>query len=354
MKNIYKSILFIATIAAAASCAKTVGEGTNVAKKRYFDAWMHINHPNLTPTWNGTDSEVGIYIMPEGEVAGDGVQVEKDGFAIVDYTQYSLDGDIVEYTSAETAKQLGEFDYSTYYGPKVLVTYDDAIPAGVRDAMLTMKVGGKRKVIIPSWLMTYSTYGTANAYLEHSCDFSSSIYELEVKDFCDTISKWEIKSIKEYILENYKTESAFSNDTTGFYFKADKIYPAGAEAFPKDTTIYINYTGKLLNGQVFDTTIEDVAKDNNIYSASKDYEPVRINWGEKYSELSMGTDESSTVSGFAMTLWRLKHVPGNSEWKDSCTGIFTSSLGYGYSGSGSSIPAYAPLIFEIEVVDKPE
>ena len=44
----------------------------------------------------------------------------------------------------------------------------------------------------------------------------------------------------------------------------------------------------------------------------------------------------------------------DSQYRDKCTGIFTSSLGYGYSGSGSSIPGYAPLIFEIEVVDKPE
>jgi hypothetical protein len=34
-------------------------------------------------------------------------------------------------------------------------------------------------------------------------------------------------------------------------------------------------------------------------------------------------------------------------------GVFYSDLGYGYSGSGS-IPAYAPLVFEIEIVEKPE
>jgi FKBP-type peptidyl-prolyl cis-trans isomerase len=34
-------------------------------------------------------------------------------------------------------------------------------------------------------------------------------------------------------------------------------------------------------------------------------------------------------------------------------GVFYSPLGYSYNGSGS-IPAYAPLVFEIEIVDKPE
>ena len=35
-------------------------------------------------------------------------------------------------------------------------------------------------------------------------------------------------------------------------------------------------------------------------------------------------------------------------------GIFYSDLGYSYSGSGKSIPGYAPLVFEIELVAKPE
>ena len=34
-------------------------------------------------------------------------------------------------------------------------------------------------------------------------------------------------------------------------------------------------------------------------------------------------------------------------------GIFYSVLGYGSSGSGNAIPGFSPLMFEIEVVDKP-
>jgi FKBP-type peptidyl-prolyl cis-trans isomerase len=33
---------------------------------------------------------------------------------------------------------------------------------------------------------------------------------------------------------------------------------------------------------------------------------------------------------------------------------FYSELGYGYSGSGSAIPRFAPIVFEIEIVDYKE
>ena len=35
------------------------------------------------------------------------------------------------------------------------------------------------------------------------------------------------------------------------------------------------------------------------------------------------------------------------------TAVFYSGLGYTYRGSGGSIPAYSPLHFDLEIVDKP-
>ena len=53
---------------------------------------------------------------------------------------------------------------------------------------------------------------------------------------------------------------------------------------------------------------------------------------------------SSLISGFSRTLWQMNKGKG--------IGIFWSDLGYGSSGSGSMIPGYAPLMFEIEIVDE--
>ena len=60
----------------------------------------------------------------------------------------------------------------------------------------------------------------------------------------------------------------------------------------------------------------------------------------------MTSSKSDMIPGFAMTLWQMRaHEKG--------IGVFYSPLGYGYNGSGASIPSYSPLIFEIEIVDKP-
>lgn len=352
MKNTYRSIFYILVISMAAGCAKTEKAGVNEAGKQYFDAWMSINYPGKNATWNGeerTDGN-GIYII--GETEGNGKEITEDGYAIVEYTLTDLKGNIASYTDKLTAKQLGTYDTTTYYGPQVWITKDETIQAGLQNALVGMKVGGRKKVIIPSWLMTYSSYGSVEEYLKKSTDYSNSIYDFTVVDFTDSIDVWQKDSIERYIVKEYGDLQTFSNDTTGFYFKRNTTLPTDAEKFPADTTIYINYTGKLLNGLVFDTTDERTAIINGLYNEDKDYEPVKISWGEKYGDITMNSN--STISGFAFALWHMRYSPGNSDWHDGGTAIFYSPLGYGHSGSGASIPGYAPLIFEIEIVEKPE
>lgn len=341
-----------------AGCAKVVTPGPNEANKREFEAWMEITHSDCKP------SGLGIYILEQTE--GDGAEVTDNGYVFLNYRVTDLEGNISAYTDAETAKQLGNFNRTTYYGPEFMTTFKTTIPAGLRDALVGMKAGGYKDVIVPSWLMTSRSFDTAQGYLDYydndnSSSFSNTRYQLEVVDFTEDMSQWQIDSIGRFF-KNSKTQiwgqpadvifngmdAAKDTVTTkGFYYKQISAPVADAKEFSKDTTIYINYTGKLLNGQVFDTTIEKVAKENYLYSASKSYAPVKIEWGEEYTDITMGSSSSSVIPGFALTLWQMKAM-------EKGVGLFYSDLGYGASGSGSSIPGYAPLIFEIEIVEKPE
>lgn len=341
MKKIIKTIAYIVMAVAAAACARTVEPGANEASKRYFDAWMKIHHPDAKPTG------LGIYVIEDEP--GTGAVVTDDGFVYADYIVTDLEGNITSYTDRNTAKQLGKFDTTAFYGPKVITTMDNTIQAGLADAIVGMKVGGHKKVIIPSWLMTYSVYDTPEEYLNTSSSYSDAIYDITITDFTEDISKYEIERIGKYLAEHkeeYGNMSVADSLQYGFYYK-ELVPPIDTTSFPTDTSIYINYTGRLLSGLVFDTTDERTAKNHNIYSSSRSYEPVKIKWGEKYSDLKMGSSGSSVVSGFALTLWQMRAF-------EKGVGIFYSPLGYSYNGSGSSIPSYSPLVFEIEIVAEPE
>lgn len=339
MNKVTKTILLIATALVAAGCAKAPKVGENDANERYFNAWMEVNYPDLRP------SGLGIYVIEEE--AGTGVEVKEDGFVIADYTITDLNGNISSYTSKEIAKQLGKYDTTAYYGPQVITTIESTIQAGLADAMIGMRAGGRKKVIIPSWLMTYKSYDSPEDYIKNSSSGTSAIYDITIRDFADSINNYEIAQIEKYIKANPETfNNRIVNDTTGFYYQPVEIGNA-SEKFENDTTIYINYTGRLLNGLVFDTTDEKIAKDNGIYSPSRTYKPSQINWGEKYTDITMGSSKSSVIPGFALTLWHMNPMGKG-------IGVFYSALGYNYNGSGASIPAYAPLIFEIEIVEEPE
>ena len=318
-----------------------MADGENEANQRYFNAWMKLNHPDAKPTG------LGIYIIEDKP--GTGIEVEGDGYAMMDYIITDLEGNISAYTFEETARQLGEYGVGNYYGPQYQATAKGYAPAGLAEAFEGMKVGGSRKVIIPTWLMSYEDYDSEEEYLEKASNSASAIYEFTVTAFTEDIYELQKQQIGEYFKAN---KDIFGNKTaqdtvkghSGFYYQQIKA-PIDTTSFKQDTTIYINYTGKLLNGQVFDTTDERIAKDNGIWSSTKTYAPVSIKWGEEYDDITMGG--GSVIGGFALTLWQMREF-------ESGIGVFTSDYGYGASGSGKNIPSYAPLVFEIEIVAKPE
>jgi FKBP-type peptidyl-prolyl cis-trans isomerase len=50
----------------------------------------------------------------------------------------------------------------------------------------------------------------------------------------------------------------------------------------KDNTVFFNYTGKTIDGKVFDTSNEKIAKENDLYNAQRKYEPLEVKVGAGY------------------------------------------------------------------------
>jgi FKBP-type peptidyl-prolyl cis-trans isomerase FkpA len=97
-------------------------------------------------------------------------------------------------------------------------------------------------------------------------------------------------------------------------------------------TVLVNYTGKLLTGQVFDSSIADVAKQAGLQQPNRTYEPIKLVLG--HGDVIKGWEEALL----------LLHEGGKG------TFIIPSSLAYGDQGGGDVIPPYSTLVFNIELV----
>ena len=100
-------------------------------------------------------------------------------------------------------------------------------------------------------------------------------------------------------------------------------------------TVKVDYTGRLLTDVIFDSSIEQVSKDNGVHNPKRKYEPI---------ELALSSPQMGAIPGFeyAVSLMRVG---------EKATVIFPSRLGYGPSNDNPRIPANSSLIFELELFE---
>lgn len=139
----------------------------------------------------------------------------------------------------------------------------------------------------------------------------------------------EDKIIQEYIKEKglnnaQKTES-------GLYYVIEE--EGTGEPVTPGTTMSVNYAGYLLDGTLFDTSVESIARENNMFNEGRPYEPLPVTVG-------MG----QVIPGWDEGLLLLKK---GSKGKF----LIPSPLAYGENGAGAMIPANSVLVFDVDVAD---
>ncbi|MBR1406383.1 MAG: FKBP-type peptidyl-prolyl cis-trans isomerase [Bacteroidales bacterium] len=316
-------------------CAKSVSVSDNADNKAYIEAWMAKNHPGISA------SGTGIYILDDK--AGTGTTYSGQDYVYIRFTIRDMNGNISSTTEAKTAQQIGSYDKTYFYGPEVIYAGNESLSVGMEDLLTGMKTGGTRTALVPNWLMGYKRYDDAETYYEKASasDYSNTVYSITLVDTFDDETAWETDSLSRYLAKQFPTITKLED---GIYYQ--KVSGTSTHTIPADSTVYINYTGRLLNGQVFDTNDEKTAKIAGIYSSSNTYKPTQVNWGEAYSDLTMGSSGTSMIEGFAKALFQMH--PG-----EKGIAAFISDKGYGASGSGMIIPSYSPLLFEFELVPEP-
>ena len=353
--NMKKSILYLALAALLLSaCAKDPKTGVNDAAKRYLEAWMQVYHPEAVQT------SLGAFILEDtpgtGAAAGSS---DTNPYVRLNYTVRNLDGSVAGTTDEKLSQQLGTYNESTYYGPVIWARASNGLVAGLEESVAAMRVGGRRTVVIPGWLLGVdATSGqtivcdTPQEYLEKVTGGTPRVYEMELTEVIPDILAWQIDSVGRYVSRNFPGKNVKDSVKTGiYYFRTGE--PSSTEEFKSDTTVYINYIGRRLDGAVFDTSIADTAKYYGIYSASRTYGPCAVKWYSTdgtYTDITMKTAGSdsygSVVNGFAFALSQMHAF-------ESGTTVFIANWGYGTKSSGDAIPAYSPLRFDLEVVAKP-
>jgi FKBP-type peptidyl-prolyl cis-trans isomerase FkpA len=135
------------------------------------------------------------------------------------------------------------------------------------------------------------------------------------------------------IVTHLKEKSLVAQRTpTGIHYIITK--PGKGENARPGQSIKVNYTGYLLDGTCFDSSIESVARANNVFNEGrKPYEPLEVTLG--YQQVIPGWEEALGLmnNGAKMTVY----IP--------------STLAYGAQGRGEAIPGNSILKFDMEMIE---
>jgi len=149
----------------------------------------------------------------------------------------------------------------------------------------------------------------------------------EQKALAEIRSNEETKIFADYIVSNKITAKPTQS---GLYY-IEKTKGNGAKP-PIGSTVKVNYTGRLINGKIFDTSIEATAKQANLYDKRRPYEPIEFPLGT--GKVIKGWDEGIS----------LMSVGSKGQL------IIPSNIAYGAQGAGEFIPPFSSLIFDVELV----
>ncbi len=142
----------------------------------------------------------------------------------------------------------------------------------------------------------------------------------------EKIKAEEIAGANKYIADN---KLIVKTTPTGLKYIVTR--PSVKRKALKGDTVMVNYTGKLLDGTVFDSSVESVAKSANIFQDGRPYQPLEVVIGG--GNIIPGWDEGLLLLNDG----------------SKATFIIPSHLAYGDRGQGPIKP-YSTLVFDVEIV----
>lgn len=162
-------------------------------------------------------------------------------------------------------------------------------------------------------------------------DLTDSVFFAQIDDYYKEILE-ELKNKEESNLNDYIAKNKLEPQKTASGLQYVIEEEGNGELPQEGDTVVVNYVGRLMNGKVFDTNDEDLAKKENVHNPMRPYEPIRFRIGH-----------DPVIQGWTEGL-KLVSKGGKARL------IVPSELGYGERGGGI-IPPYAPLVFQVELLE---
>ena len=136
---------------------------------------------------------------------------------------------------------------------------------------------------------------------------------------------------KEFIASMKAKYPNMETTATGLMYVVEK--PGDGPKPELGAKVEIDYAGYLIDGTMFDTSIEELAKENGVYNAQRQYQPYPVSYGP----------QAQVINGWKEGM-QLFNIGGKGRL------IIPPHLAYGAAGAGGVIPPNAWLIFDIELV----
>ncbi len=257
--NYYRKILIVLAMFLLAGCAQETTIGYEVYEQKALDEWVAKYAPNAIPMGNGGYYEVQVESQDGAE------KVTGDKWLVLSYIIKDLEGNIVYTRSEAMARQQATFTKYTHYVPDyayLMPEKNNTMIQGQYLNLLEMSVGEVRKLYLPSKL------GYGSSVLSNSVGYGGQ-YSLAANKPLIVDSLRVIEIINDAEQRDYDKVDSVAlawgmtpADTVVNHYYIKKLYSINHKdsIIGKDSTARIYYTGRFLDGFVFDTNIDSIRR----------------------------------------------------------------------------------------------
>jgi len=259
-----------------------------------------------------------------------------------------LKGDMVTadvvFRTIDTVFFVSSRDLSVPYQFEIL---EPKFPGDIYDALLVMAVGDSATFIIDGdslflfdfEIQDYPDFITPETEVFMDVKVQDVMpqedFLLEKNAYRDRLGKMraDLKEKEENDIRSYLEENDFNVNPTesGLYYI--ELKKGSGPAVEPGKFVKVDYSAMFINGEIFETTKQDIAVKYNIFDSLLNYQPFRYLQGD-----------TLTIAG-----WN----EGLSFMNQGGRGLLVipSALAYGEQGIEGLIPPFTPLIYDVEILE---